>query len=199
MTVEWINPFTLTEDVLHINRPNVDALYWYNSINCKTDKDIVKVLNNILDKLDCTKEYECGRPMMTTFFNYTNAMSDYYYYLLKLNNYITYNKYLDKLIQRHIDNVLFEYEHPYQPKQVGKKRRNSRNRTIPNKFIKHKTTDLFTGVDKFIYSNPKTGEEYETSNPNFEQEIKRKQTKTKRNKTAGVPISAMTFSFKKKK
>lgn len=199
MTVEWINPFTLTEDVLHINRPNVDALYWYNSINCKTDKDIVKVLNDILDRLDCTKEYECGRPMMTTFFNYTNAMSDYYYYLLKLNNYITYNKYLDKLIQRHIDNVLFEYEHPYQPKQVGKKRRNSRNRTIPNKFIKHKTTDLFTGVDKFIYSNPKTGEEYETSNPNFEQEIKRKQTKTKRNKTAGVPISAMTFSFKKKK
>lgn len=199
MIVEWINPFTLTEDVLHINRPNVDALYWYNSINCKTDKDIVKVLNDILNKLDCTKEYECGRPMMTTFFNYTNAMSDYYYYLLKLVNYITYNIYLNKLIQRHIDNILFEYEHPYQPKQVGKKRRNSKKRIIPNKFVKYKTTDLFTGVDKFIYSNPKTGEEYETSNPNLEQEIKRKQTKTKRTKSIGVPISAMTFSFKKKK
>lgn len=199
MTVEWINPFTLTEDVLHINRPNVDALYWYNSINCKTDKDIVKVLNDILDKLNCTKEYECGRPMMTTFFNYTNAMSDYYYYLLKLVNYITYNIYLDKLIQRHIDNILFEYEHPYAPRQVGKKRRNSKKRIIPNKFVKYKTTDLFTGVDKFIYSNPKTGEEYETSNPNLEQEIKRKQTKTKRTKSIGVPINAMTFSFKKKK
>lgn len=199
MTVKWINPFTLTEDVLHIDRPNVDALYWYNSINCKTDKDIVKVLNDILDKLDCTKEYECGRPMMTTFFNYTNTMNDYYYYLLKLVNYITYNTYLDKLIQRHIDNVLFEYEYPYTPRQVGKKRRNSKKRTIKNEFVRHKTFDLFTGEEKYIYNNDKTGEEYVTSNPNLIDELKLKKKSIKRHKQIGVPIENMTFNFNKKK
>lgn len=199
MTVKWINPFTLTDDVLHINRPNVDAFYWYNSINCKTDKDIVKVLDDVLTKLDCTKEYECGRPMMTTLFNYTNTMNDYYYYLLKLVNYIIYNTYLDKLIQRHIDNVLFEYEHPYVPKQVGKKRRNSKKRTIKNEFVRHKTFDLFTGKEKYIYNNDKTGEEIESSNPNLLKELNAKNKKTKPKREHIVPMKFMTFSFDKKK
>ena len=199
MTVKWINPFTLTEDILHINRPNVDTLYWYNSVNCKTDKDIVKVLNNILIKLDCTKEYECGRPMMTTFFNYTNTMNDYYYYLLKLVNYITYNIYLDKLIQRHIDNVIFEYEHPYAPKQVGKKKRNSKKRTIKNEFVRYKTFDLFTGTEKYIYNNDKTGEEVESNNPNLLKELNAKKKKTKPKREHIVPMKFMTFSFDKKK
>lgn len=199
MTVKWINPFTLTDDILHIDRPNVNALYWYSSINCKTDKDIVKVLDDILTKLDCTKEYECGRPMMTTLFNYTNTMSDYYYYLLKLVNYITYNTYLDKLIQRHIDNIIFEYEHPYAPKQVGKKKRNSKKRTIKNEFVRHKTFDLFTGVEKFIYTNNKTGEEVESSNPNLLKELNTKKKKTKSKREHIVPMKFMTFSFDKKK
>lgn len=199
MTVKWINPFTLTDDVLYIDRPNVDALYWYSSVNCKTDEDIVKVLNNILIKLDCTKEYECGRPMMTAFFNYTNTMNDYYYYLLKLVNYITYNTYLDKLIQRHIDNILFEYEHPYAPKQVGKKKRNSKKRTIPNKFIKQESINMFTGEHTYFYTNPKTGEEYKSSNPDFLEELKRRKKKEKAPKRGAVPISSMTFNFKKNK
>lgn len=199
MTVKWINPFTLTDDVLYINRPNVDARYWYGSIDCKTDEDIIEVLDDILDKLDCTKEYECGRSMMTTFFNYTDTMNDYYYYLLKLINYITYNIYLDKLIQRHIDNILFEYEHPYIPKQIGKKRSNSKKSTTKNQFVKHKTFDLFTGAEKYIYTNNKTGEEIESSNPNLFKELNTKKKKTKPKKEHVVPMKFMTFSFDKKK
>lgn len=199
MTVKWINPFTLTEDVLHIDRPNVDALYWNNSINCKTDKDIVKVLDDVLTKLDCTKEYECGRPMMTTLFNYTNTMNDYYYYLLKLVNYIIYNTYLDKLIQRHIDNVLFEYEHPYAPRQVGKKRRNSKKRAIENKFKRRVTIDLFTGKPIYIYSNDKTGEEVKSSNPNLLKELNTKKKKTKPKREHITSMKFITFSFDKKK
>ena len=86
MTVKWINPLTLTEDVLYIERPKVDAKYWYSSKNCRTDTDVVTVLKNILNSLDCTKEYSCGRPMMTTFVMYNSFMNDYYYYLLKLNH-----------------------------------------------------------------------------------------------------------------
>lgn len=199
MTVNWINPLTLTEDVIHINRPFVDMIYWRRVKDCRSDIDIINTLEDILRTLDCTKEYDCGRPMMTTFAIYSSKFSDYYYYLLKLNNYITYNKYLDALIDRHIKNILFEYEHPYVPKQVGKKKRNSKKRTIPNKFIKQETIDMFTGEKRYFYNNPKTGEQFESSNPDFLNELKQRKKKEKPSKRGAVPISAMTFNFKKNK
>lgn len=199
MTVKWTNPLTLTEDVLYIERPKVYAKYWYSSKNCRTDADVVAILKNILNSLDCTKEYSCGRPMMTTFVMYNSFMNDYYYYLLKLDNYIIYNKYLDILINRHIQNIIFEYDHPYVPKQVGKKKHNSKKRTIPNKFIKQESIDMFTGEKKYFYTNPKTGEEYESSNPDFLSELKQRKKKEKTSKRGAVPISAMTFNFKKNK
>lgn len=198
MTVKWINPFTQTEDVLHIERPKVDANYWYSSNNCRTDADVIAILEDILHRLDCTREYDCGRPMMTTFLIYKSAMNNYYYYLLKLNNQITYNKYLDVLIDRHVQNILFEYAHPYTPIKVGKKKRNSKKRTIPNKFVKQKTIDMFTGEEIYVYTNSKTGEEYQSSNPNLINELKQRKKKEKAPKRGAVPISAMTFDFKKK-
>lgn len=199
MTVKWINPLTLTEDVLYIERPKVDAKYWYSSKNCRTDADVIAVLKNILNSLDCTKEYGCGRPMMTTFVMYNSFMNDYYYYLLKLDNYIIYNKYLDILIDRHVQNIIFEYAHPCIPKQVGKNKCNSKKRTIHNKFIKQESIDMFTGEKKYFYTNPKTGEEYESSNPDFLSELKQRKKKEKAPKRGAVPISAMTFNFKKNK
>lgn len=199
MTVKWINPFTQTEDVLHIEHPEVGAMYWYGSKDCRTDADVIDALNEILHRLDCTREYNCGRPMMTTFLMYKSAMNDYYYYLLKLDNQITYNKYLDALIDKHIQNIIFEYAHPYNPIKINKKKRNSKKRTIPNKFIKQETIDMFTGERTYFYINPKTGEEYESSNPDFISELKQRKKKEKSPKRGAVPISAMTFDFKKKK
>ena len=199
MIVKWINPFTQTEDVLHIERPEVGAMYWYSSKDCRTDTDVIDILKEILHRLDCTKEYDCGRPMMTTFLMYNSTMNNYYYYLLKLNNYITYNKYLDALINRHIQNIIFEYAHPYNPVKVNKKKRNSKKRTIPNKFIRQETIDMFTGEKKYFYTNPKTGEEYESSNPDFISELTQRKKKEKAPKRSVVPISSMTFNFKKNK
>lgn len=199
MIVKWINPLTQTEDILHIERPQVDAKYWYSSNNCRTDTNVIAVLEDILHRLDCTREYDCGRPMMTTFLMYKSAMNDYYYYLLKFDNQITYNKYLDALIDRHVQNILFEYAHPYTPIKVTKKKRNNKKRIIPDKFVKQETIDMFTGEKKYFYTNPKTGEEYESSNPDFISELKQRKKKEKVPKRGAVPISAMTFDFKKKK
>lgn len=199
MTVKWINPLILTEDILNIERPEVEASYWYRVKDCRTDNDVTNALEDILKRLDCTREYDCGRPMMTTFINYNIAMSDYYYYLLKLNNQILYNYYVDKLINRHIDNIIFEYSHPYVPKQVNKKKRNSKKRTIPNKFIKQESINMFTGKHTYFYTNPKTGEQFETDNPDFLKELKQRKKKEKAPKCGAVPISSMTFNFKKNK
>lgn len=191
----YVNPISTSIDVLNVEYPTIDYPEWRRTKDCNTDEEICRVLDNIITTLDCTKEYDCGRPMMTTFYNYTANMSNYYRYMLKLDNQVTYNNYIDKLIKRHIDNIIFEYEHPFQPKVKGKPKRNSKKRTIPNKFIKQKTIDMFTGKDVYVYDNPKTGEHIESSNPNVINELKK--TKVKK-KTVGVPIESMTFSFKAK-
>lgn len=194
MTLKWINPLTNTEDVLNIERPFIDYIEW----KLISWREPIKTLNELLNSLDCTREYDCGRPMMTTLIGYNNLMSEYYYHLLKIDNPFIYNEYIDKLIKRHIENIIFEYEHPYVPKIKNKPKRNSKNRTIPNKFIKQKTTNMFTGEDIYIYENLKTGEQYESSNPNLIKEIKQRKEKKERSKRGAVPLSAMTFSFKKK-
>ena len=199
MIVKWINPLVDAEDVLNIERPFVDAVYWYHVIDCRNDTDICVVLDNILKELDCTKEYSCGRIMMTTISNYKTAISNYYYYLLKLNNQFLYNTYIDYLIDRHIKNILFEYEHPYCPIRIVKKKRNSKKRIVKNKFIKQESIDMFTGNKKYFYTNIKTGEQFESSNPNLVDELKRNKKERKTSKSSTVPISAMTFNFKKKK
>ena len=199
MTVKWINPITNEEDVLIIERPFVDANFWYHSVNCITDKDITKVLDDIINNIDCTKEYNCGRPMMTTFFNYKKHISNYYYYLLKIRNQFIYNEYINKLIDRHSKNIFFEYFYPYKPIKVGKSKRNSKNRTIKNTFIKSTSFDMFTKEPVYFYDNPKTGERYKTNNPNLLKKINKNKRKEKHTKCGAVPISAMTFSFNKKK
>lgn len=199
MIVNWINPITDTEDVLIIKRPSVDVIYWYHVKDCRNDIDICAVLNNILKELDCTREYSCGRPMMTTISNYNLAINNYYYYLLKFDNQVLYNTYIDALINRHIKNVLFEYEHPYVPTKVIKKKRNSKKRIIKDEFIKQESIDMFTGKSKYFYTNAKTGELYESSNPDLLNELKQHKKKEKTSKRGAVPISAMTFSFKKNK
>lgn len=198
MTVKWINPLTNEEDVLIVERPFVDVIYWYHVIDCRNDTEICTVLNNILKELDCTREYSCGRPMMTYLSNYKITISNYYYYLLKLNNQFLYNNYINYLINRHIKNILFEYEHPYSPTKIVKKKRNSKKRIIEDKFIKQETIDMFTGNKKYFYINAKTGEQFESSNPNLVDELKQRKKKEKVSKRGAVPISAMTFSFKKK-
>lgn len=195
MILNWINPLTDSLDVIHLDRPYVDYRYWLS----KGNKDVINSLNDILKNLDCTREYESGRPMMTTFAMYKSNIDDYYYYLLKLKDYNLYNMYIDLLINRHRANIIFEYYNPYIPKSVSKKKRNSKKRIIPDKFIKQKTTDIFTGEEVYHYDNLKTGEHYESSNPNFLDELKsRKKKKEKRIKRTGVPMEMMTFSFKKK-
>ena len=61
---------------------------------------------------------------------------------------------------------------------------------------------MFTNEEKYIYYNKVTGEEIESTNPNMLDELnapKKKERKKSINiKQVGVPMSAMTFSFKKK-
>ena len=196
------DPFNSEYNIeLNINYPDVDYGYFKNLNIYHNDDDLCKILNNILYDLNCTREISCGRVLMTHYPMYNIRLSNYYYYLLRLDNQILYNTYIDKLIKRHLDNIIFEYEHPYIKSNIDKPKNKPSKKQIPNKFIKQVTTDLFTGETIYIYENFKTGEVIESKNPNLLDELNasKKKERPKKVKYVGVPLDAMTFSFDKPK
>ena len=76
----------------------------------------------------------------------------------------------------------------------------SKRKLPENKFIKYTTIDIFTGKETYIYENLRTLEKINVDNPNLLEELNApKKKKVEKKKEVGVPISSMTFSFKKEK
>lgn len=154
---------------LKIDHLSMDYGRW-RSLNTEENyNSLDSIFDGILRDLDCTREYTSGRPMMTSFSVYYNRLSEYMYWLLKLDNYEVYNMYLDKLIQRHIDNVIFENEHPY-IKPVNKS-------SSKLSWCRQETIDLFTGLTTYIYQNLKTGEYIRSDNPDLLKELNERKKK----------------------
>ena len=188
------------EDILEIQYPYIDYRRWLDR-NVQTKEDIINKLNNLLSSMDCTRDYATGRPMMTSYANYSIFLEDYFYYLLKLDNQFIYNQYIEKLINTHIRNKTFEYEYPYLDKFNKSKEIKTKKTKVENKYLRRETKDLFTGESIYFYENLKTGDSIKSKDPNLLEELNKpkrnkKETKTK---TIAVPLSAMTFSFAKKK
>ena len=197
MNLMFVNPITEQDSFLVVDYPKIDYIYWRNCIDVKNDNDIIAILNDKLKDLDCTKEYSYGRPMMTNYFSYTSpthssasnnaliifilvvspntlntsAISNYCYYLYKLTNQIIYNTYIDKLINRHIKNIVFEYEHPYIQNHIKYRKESKKKKLPPNKFIKYTTLDMFTNKKIYIYENARTKEKIESNNPDLLDEL----------------------------
>lgn len=202
LPVNYVNPINNQEEILNIEYPRIDYMSFKSTKEYNNDSDLIVILDDIIKDLDCTIEYDCGRPRMTTFPIYNMTLSKYYFYLSRITNQFIYNKYVDKVIKRHIDNLVFEYEHPYVSPVSKKKSTTKKKKLPPNKFFKQVTHNLFTGKKKYIYINPRTKEEVISDNSNMLDELnaskKKERKKSIKIKETGVPISAMTFSFKKK-
>lgn len=198
MIVIWTNVDDDKTINVDIDIPNINYFDWQRFTDCRSDEDIIVVLNDYLKKLDCTIEYSSGRPMMTTYPMYETYKGMFYYYLLKLNNQLLYNYYINKLCQREYNNIIFELENPYRVKQEKSKTKPKTKKTIPNKFVKAVTKDLFTGEEVYVYENLKTGEIIKSKNPDLLNELNSPKKKEKKQKTkvAFVAFEAMTFSFK---
>lgn len=194
----YVNPITQDNDKFIIKYPVINYLDFKSDIDFKNDSDICKILDDIIKNMDCTIEYSCGRPMTTNCFNYSRCSSNYYRYLLKITNQFLYNKYVNKLIKRHIDNIIFEHEHPY----IQHIKSNKKKKLPPNIYVRYISHDIFTGDIVYFYCNHRTKDEIKSSNPDLLNVLNA--TKNKKNKkhiktkSIGVPIDAMTFNFKKK-
>lgn len=202
MLLTYFNPINNQQEVLKLSYPFVDYLFFKRIHPYNTDSDLTNILDNILANLDCTIEYNCGRLMMTAYPVYSNKLSDYYFYLSRITNPYIYNEYIDKLIRRHVDNLIFEHLNPYTPPSSKKKSSSKKKPLPPNVWVKHVSHDLFSGKENYIYYNLRTKKEITSDNPDLLEELnapkKKESKKSTKTKTAGVPMSAMTFSFKKK-
>lgn len=192
------NPITNKEDCIEICYPTIDYAKFKRLHDYNNDANLTEILNNILKDLDCSREYNGVRFRTTAHLIYNTFLSDYYFYLNKITNQFIYNQYVDKLIKRHVDNLIFEHEHPYVENNNKKKSTNKRKKSPPNKFIKYTTKDIFTNKTKYVYCNYKTDEQIVSEDGNMLDKLNSVKKKSTKSKQIGVPMSAMTFSFKKK-
>lgn len=196
MKILFINPITNQNDYLEIELKDNDYSKWRN-YNQEGQYDYVNaMLRHYLHELDCTREYKSGRPMMTNYPIYKNRLSDYLFWLLKIEDAIQYNICLDNLIKRHIDNLIFEYEHPY-IKETPKKKISKKK--VKRGWQRQETKDLFTGEVTYIYQNLDTGEYINSNNPNMLEELNKpkKKERTKKPKKE-IDFSNFYFEFDKK-
>ena len=199
-TIIYNNPINNVEESLNIDLEfiNVDINKWHTYLYLLNNKSIYDILNDYLKDLDCTRIFKSGRPMMIEYPQYKIIMAEYIRFLNKISSFIIYNEYIDKLIQRHIDNILFEFNNPI----VKKKPTNSKKQKIkPNKWVRLETDDLFTGERKYIYENLKTGETITSGNPNLLETFNNSKKKVKKEKVEQpkiVSMNGLIFNFKKK-
>lgn len=201
VTITYNNPISNNEEdlVINIDSPHYDYADFINNLTLLYLGDIYKELNSILADLDCTRIFKSGRPMMIQYSQYKINIAKFLKLLYKIPGYSIYNEYIDKLINRHIENILFEFNNPI----VKKKPTNSKKQKAkPNKWIKAVTNDIFTGEERYIYENLKTGEIITSGNPDLLDELNKQKTKIKKEvkqkEQVDTSLKYVTFSFNKK-
>lgn len=199
-TITYNNPITNTEESFFIDIDillvNIDT--WKADLYTLYVGNIYNKLNEYLNDLDCTRIYKSGRPMTIAYNSYKSTMAKFFKLLYKIPGYSIYNEYVDKLIQRHIDNILFEFSNPIiKTKPTNSKKQKSK----PNKWVKSITNDLFTGEERYIYENLKTGEIITSGNPNLLEELNNKKKDKPKISTTPIKeisINNLILNFKKK-
>ena len=196
INLKFYNYITNKDDKLIIEYPEINYETWKRTKDYNDDNDICNILNDILNNINCAKGELGGcRLCMTSYPMYKIFIQKYYYYLTKIKDQFIYNQYLDKLIYRHRYNIIFEYLNP-----INKESKTIKSKTakkVSNKYKRYITKDIFTNEDIYLYINPKTNHEIRSTNPNLLDELNNIKKKIKKEKDNGVPLSAMTFNFKK--
>lgn len=196
-TITYNNPITNIEESLVLD---IDSLYYdyptfINELAILYIGDIYKELDSILTDLDCTRIFKSGRPMMIQYSQYKINIIKFIRLLNKIPGYSIYNEYIDKLINRHIENILFEFNNPIVKK---KPTQSKKQKSKPNKWIKAETNDLFTGEKRYIYENLKTGEIITSGNPDLLESLNASKPKKKKEEVKIISKEGLIFNFKKK-
>lgn len=186
------HPITNEKSFLEIYNGERDRFALNRLKPFNTQAELITIINETFDELDCSKLVS-GMPLIIiSSQRYKNALSDIYYYINKLENNLIYNEFITKIIETHKNNIIIEAARYNTIKKPETKK--SKSKARPNKFVRQVTKDMFTGQIIYVYTNLKTGETIKSTDGNKLDELNAKK-KVKREKSAGVPMSAMTFKF----
>lgn len=199
-TITYNNPITNNEESLVIDLEIIymDYAKWQIDLYVLYNKDLYETLDDYLEDLDCTREFKCGRPMMIQYSQYKIIIAEFLKVLNKIPGYSIYNEYIDKLINRHIENIKFEFNNPIVKK---KPTQSKKQKAKPNKWIKATTNDIFTGEERYIYENLKTGELITSNNPDLLEKLNSPKKRVKKEKVIVPKIitaDGLIFKFNKK-
>ena len=185
--IHFLNPITNEDDVIKLNFDKISYGEWQrlNSKN-KTEFDII---NHLLRWHSAKVRGFSFETDYTSYCYEKNFILPVLYNLIRINNPFLFNEIVEKIIDVHKENIVIYNENKTTVEVVKPKKRK-----LQNKFYKQEQLDIFGNV-KYIYINPITEEEIESNDPNLLEKLNK--PKRKRIKTT-VPISSMTFSFKKK-
>ena len=194
LILKSINPISYQKYDIILKYYNINYKDWLNIDDIKSDNDLINKLNYLLKCLDCTIVYDFGRNCILNSNLYELISSEYYYYLLKFKNQILYNLYIDKYIEQHNKNILFDFHNPVcvEPKKKKPKAKKG--------FIKQESRDLFSGEITYQYINLSTNETITSDDPNLLETLNKPKVRIKKEKVTkvtSVPLSSMTFNFKK--
>lgn len=188
----------MTNIIVDTNYPMYDDIQFGNFSYLLSKQDIETSLKQTLRELDCTKLYK-GKLIYTIHTTqYEQNVNLYIRLLLRLTDYHLYNTYFSALQEQHQINIKFEEEFKLKD-NITKEVKKKKQKTIKysNKYIKHETTNLYTGKIEYIYDNLCTGDSFTSDNPDLLPELNER--KTKRNKVKTLPIiGKVIFDFKRK-
>lgn len=186
------HPITGEKNVLEIYYGERDRIALNRLKPFNSQAELVDIINETFRDLDCSRLVDNMPLIIINSQRYKNALSDIYYYINKLENNLTHNDFITKIIDFHKNNIIIEATRYNNLKKPETKK--SKSKAKPNKFVRQITKDMFTGEVIYVYTNLKTGETIKSTDGNKLEELNAKK-KAKKEKYVGVPMSAMTFKF----
>lgn len=198
-----VSPIVVEFPILKVEYPEIGYIDWkyYNTglKDIRLEMNTILRLINLKHLYTSRKNYK-GAVMTINSYSYNNYMKSYYWYLLHIYDPFEYNKWLDKLIKLHINNIEFCEHLEYVNNIVSDKSKHATKKKIKqiNKWYKETKIDMFTNQEVYTYYNPVTKEEFTSDNPNELDRLNPKpDNRGKKRKVIeqGVPLEHMTFNF----
>lgn len=185
----FLNPITFVEEEL-VYGDNWSYSNWI-TLNGKLKDNPIDICNKLLIDRDSRIGGFNFEKDPNNVLHYKKWFIDaFYYYLLKIDDYILFNKLLDKFIDVHQSNIIFDYVERNKPIIKTSKSTKRKASKLSNKFYRQETKDIF-GVTMYIYTNPVTKEVINSYEENLLDTLN---VKPKRKNV--VELKNMTFRIK---
>lgn len=185
---------------INTNYTNYDGIQYYRYENI-LQTPVKETLDKLLIELDSSKLCAGKIIIPTNSFRYDDIVETYIRILFRIPiyNYVLYNEYVEKLLNRHNENLEFESNFKPEVKEKPKaKGKTTKKAKVSNVYVRSETYNLFTGELEYDYTNFATGDSFVSSNPNLLEELNAPKKKKKEKKQPRKDFGKILLNFKMK-